>query len=35
MMVGRFLQQRQDPYFRLGGLAPIAGPFDLRGRFAS
>ncbi|WP_197093630.1 lipase family protein [Nonomuraea sp. SBT364] len=29
MMVGRFLQQGQDPYFRLGGLAPIAGPFDL------
>ncbi|MER6951997.1 lipase family protein [Nonomuraea sp. NPDC000554] len=29
MMVGRALQQRQDPYFRLGGLAPIAGPFDL------
>ncbi|MFD9950200.1 lipase family protein [Nonomuraea sp. NPDC059023] len=29
MMVGRFLQQGRDPYFRLGGLAPIAGPFDL------
>ncbi|MFD1541920.1 lipase family protein [Nonomuraea guangzhouensis] len=29
MMVGRFLQQGQDPYFRLGGLASIAGPFDL------
>ncbi|MEQ4725111.1 lipase family protein [Nonomuraea sp. B19D2] len=29
MMVGRFLQQGHDPYFQLGGLAPIAGPFDL------
>jgi hypothetical protein len=29
MMVGRFLHQGQDPYFRLGGLAPIAGPFNL------
>ncbi|TDD02290.1 hypothetical protein E1292_23690 [Nonomuraea deserti] len=29
MMVGRFLQQGRDLYFRLGGLAPIAGPFDL------
>ncbi|GGP13197.1 lipase family protein [Nonomuraea glycinis] len=29
MMVGRFLQQGQDPYFKLGGLAPIAGPFNL------
>lgn len=26
MMVGRFLQQGQDPYFRLGGLAPISRP---------
>ncbi|POX42162.1 hypothetical protein C3486_06360 [Streptomyces sp. Ru73] len=29
MMVGRALQRHADPYFRLGGLAPIAGPFDL------
>lgn len=29
MMVGRFLQQGRDPYFRLGGLAPIAGPFNM------
>ncbi|MFG2559136.1 hypothetical protein [Streptomyces sp. NPDC048496] len=31
MMVGRALQQGVDPYFRLGVLAPIAGPFDLSG----
>ncbi|MFD7665382.1 hypothetical protein [Streptomyces sp. NPDC059788] len=31
MMVGRALQQGTDPYFRLGALAPIAGPFDLSG----
>ncbi|MCX4828417.1 hypothetical protein OG746_06735 [Streptomyces sp. NBC_01016] len=31
MMVGRALQQRIDPYFGLGALAPIAGPFDLTG----
>ncbi|WP_107054224.1 lipase family protein [Streptomyces sclerotialus] len=29
MMFGRALQQRVDPSFRLGALAPIAGPFDL------
>lgn len=29
MMVGRALQQERDPYFRLGALAPISGPFDL------
>ncbi|KAA6215353.1 hypothetical protein CP973_30720 [Streptomyces albofaciens JCM 4342] len=29
MMVGRALQQGADPYFRLGALAPVAGPFDL------
>ncbi|MFH8753280.1 hypothetical protein ACH4GK_39715 [Streptomyces rimosus] len=29
MMVGRALQQEADPYFRLGALAPVAGPFDL------
>ncbi|MFI9047414.1 alpha/beta hydrolase family protein [Streptomyces sp. NPDC053427] len=29
MMVGRALQQGADRYFRLGALAPIAGPFDL------
>ncbi|WJV44176.1 lipase family protein [Streptomyces flavofungini] len=31
MMLGRALQQGSDPYFRLGALAPIAGPFDLTG----
>lgn len=31
MMVGRALQRGADPYFRLGALAPIAGPFDLSG----
>jgi hypothetical protein len=31
MMVGRALQQGTDRYFRLGALAPIAGPFDLSG----
>ncbi|WP_242440864.1 hypothetical protein [Streptomyces sp. CB02923] len=29
MMVGRALQQGVNPYFRLGALAPVAGPFDL------
>nr|WP_312024648.1 hypothetical protein [Streptomyces sp. WAC 06783] len=29
MMVGRALQEGVDPYFRLGALAPVAGPFDL------
>lgn len=29
MMLGRALQQHTDPYFRLGALAPVAGPFDL------
>ncbi|NBE52076.1 hypothetical protein GUY60_11705 [Streptomyces sp. YC537] len=31
MMVGRALQEGDDPYFRLGALAPVAGPFDLSG----
>ncbi|GGV42518.1 hypothetical protein GCM10010245_66690 [Streptomyces spectabilis] len=31
MMVGRALQQGHDPSFRVGALAPIAGPFDLSG----
>ncbi|MBJ3809131.1 lipase family protein [Streptomyces flavofungini] len=31
MMLGRALQQGTDRYFRLGALAPIAGPFDLTG----
>ncbi|MFH8407350.1 hypothetical protein ACH4FX_21535 [Streptomyces sp. NPDC018019] len=31
MMVGRALQRGADPYFRLGALAPVAGPFDLSG----
>ncbi|MEV5597883.1 hypothetical protein [Streptomyces sp. NPDC052496] len=31
MVVGRALQRGTDPYFRLGALAPIAGPFDLSG----
>ncbi len=31
MMLGRALQRGTDPYFRLGALAPIAGPFDLTG----
>lgn len=31
MMVGRALQHGGDPYFRLGALAPIAGPFNLSG----
>ncbi|MFJ9848997.1 alpha/beta hydrolase family protein [Streptomyces sp. NPDC101150] len=31
MMVGRALHQGTDRYFRLGALAPIAGPFDLSG----
>ncbi|GAA2793252.1 hypothetical protein [Nonomuraea dietziae] len=29
MMVGRALQQGEDSYFRLGALAPIAGPYHL------
>ncbi|MFI9486639.1 hypothetical protein ACIG47_09635 [Promicromonospora sp. NPDC052451] len=29
MMLGRALQEGVDPSFELGGLAPIAGPFDL------
>lgn len=31
MMVGKALQRQTDPYFRLGALAPVAGPFDLSG----
>ncbi|HZF87853.1 hypothetical protein [Streptomyces sp.] len=31
MMLGRALQRGMDPYFRVGALAPIAGPFDLSG----
>lgn len=31
MMVGKALQQGVDPYFRVGALAPISGPFDLSG----
>lgn len=29
MLLGRALQEGVDPYFELGGLAPIAGPFNL------
>lgn len=31
MLLGRALHQGADTYFRLGALAPIAGPFDLSG----
>ncbi|GAA4232943.1 alpha/beta fold hydrolase [Actinomadura meridiana] len=30
MALGRELQRGADPYLRLGALAPISGPFDLR-----